>query len=60
MFGLLVNPIVNLLSIGEGFVEGRGPSKQQVAQLFDDGMTIGAIAVGFDVGIDVIEALLEN
>lgn len=59
MFGMLINPIVNLFSIGESIVEGDGPTKRQVAQLVDDGVTIAAIATGFGVGIDVIQNLLE-
>ena len=60
MFGLLINPIVNALDVVDGVFSGEGPTKRQVAKLIDDGVTIAAIAAGFGVAVEVIEALVEE
>lgn len=62
IFGFLTDSIENALDVADKTLDPfhSGPSKRQVAQLIDDGLTIGAIASGFGVAEDVIEGLLND
>lgn len=60
MFGLLVDPIKNALSVVESVFDGDGPTKEQVAKLIDDGVSIAVIAATFGVAEDVITTLLDD
>ncbi len=59
MFNLLTDAIENAFDVVEDLFEGN-LSKRKVAKLISDGLTVGAIAHGFGVAEDVIEALLEK
>lgn len=65
MFGLLTRPVTAALDVtADTFAmmigEGDGPTAENVAELIDAGLTIAAIAHGFDVAEDVIERLVEE
>ena len=47
-------------SLDLAFGDGEGPSKEDVAKLADAGFNIGAMAVAFGVGEDVIARLLKE
>lgn len=40
--------------------EGDGPKRSDVAQLLAAGMTVGAIAIAFNVTEDVVENLIQD
>ena len=65
MFGFLTDGIkagLNVASDSFGLMvgEGDGPSKDDIAEALDAGLTIGGIAAAFGVGEDVIARILED
>ena len=59
MFDKLTNMVDNALTVVTGPLLGEMPTQRQVAQLIADGVSVAAIAVMFDVSVDVIEGLIE-
>lgn len=55
MFDFLVDGVDNALSVFTGDID-----QQRVAKLIADGLTVAAVAAIFDVGTDVIEAIVEG
>ena len=62
MFKFLTDSVENALDVAHGVIDpfGNPPTKRQVAKLIADGMTVYAAAEAWGVGVDVIEALLED
>lgn len=60
MFGFLTNMIDNALGVTGDILNGETPSRRRVAQLLADGISVAAIAALFGVGIDAIEALIDE
>ena len=59
MFKLLSDAIENAMDVAEDFVDGN-LSKEKVAKLIADGISIAAIAVMFDVSVDAIESIIDD
>ena len=60
MFGFLTNMIDNALGVTGDILNGETPSRRRVAQLISDGISVTVIATMFGVGVEVIEALIED
>lgn len=60
MFGLFTNVVKTTLDVGGGLLEGRTPSKRQIAELVDAGLTVAAISATLGVAEDVIIAAMEE
>lgn len=60
MFSFLTNMIDNALGVASDILDGEVPSRRRVAQLLADGISVAAIAAMFGVGVDVIEALIDE
>lgn len=60
MFSKLTDMIDNALGVASDIMTGEVPSQRRVAQLLADGISVAAIAALFDVGIDVIEGLIDE
>ena len=65
MFGLFTSAIKAALDVTTDTFnmmigEGDGPSAENVAELVDAGLTVAAIAHGFGVGEEVIQALIDD
>lgn len=59
MFGSLLKPIENALTVGLKLVTLEAPTKREVAQLLSDGVEIAAIASAFGVAESVIMDLID-
>ena len=60
MFSFLTNMIDNALGVASDILDGEAPSRRRVAQLLADGISVAAIAAMFGVGVDAIEALIDE
>jgi hypothetical protein len=63
MFGLfdaVTDTVTNVLDVGEGFLDGELPSKQQVAKLVAAGVSIYAISEATGIAEDVVKSLLDK
>ena len=60
MFSFLTNMIDNALGVAGDILDGETPSRRRVAQLIADGLSVAAIAAIFGVGVEVIEALIDE
>jgi hypothetical protein len=60
MFDFIESTVNNILDVGEGFLDGELPSKQQVAKLASDGLSIYAISEATGIAVNVIEGFLED
>lgn len=60
MFDWLIKTVDNALGIGSSILDGETPSRESVAKLIADGLSVAVIAAMFGVGIDVIEQLVEG
>lgn len=56
----LTDMLGNAFSSVSAPFEDRNPSKREVAQMLDAGLSVAAIAAIFDVGIDVIQDLADD
>ncbi len=60
MFDFIESAVNNVLDVGEGFLDGELPSKQQLSKLASDGLSIYAISEATGVATDVIESILTD
>lgn len=60
MFGILTDSIENVLNIADSLLSGEDITKKEVAKLVNDGIEIAVIANAAGVGVEVIEALMEE
>jgi len=60
MFDFIESAVNNVLDVGEGFLDGEPPSKQQLSKLASDGLSIYAISEATGVATDVIESILTD
>ena len=63
MFKFLTDSIENAIDVGVGLVsfgEAGDFSKESVAKLIADGLTVAVIAHGYGVAEDVIQELLDD
>ena len=58
MFDKLTNMIDNALTVVTGTLTGDLPTQREVSQLLADGLSVAAIAVLFDVGVEAIEEII--
>lgn len=60
MFGLFTNTIENVLDVGESLLTGELPTKRQVAQLLDTGLTVTIVASLFGASEEIITKIIEG
>ena len=60
MFGLLTDIVETSINVLEGLVEGEAPTKRQVAQFVDAGVTLYAISEVTGVAVSALEAMLDD
>lgn len=60
MFDFLTKAIDNALSIPAAIINGEDVSRQQVAKLISDGVSIAVIATTLGIAEDAVQALIEG
>jgi len=58
MFDFLTKAIDNALSIPAAIINGEDVSRQQVAKLISDGVSIAVIAATFGIAEDVVQSMI--
>jgi len=60
LFDVLTDPIENVLDVGTGLLQGDMPSRRQLAELINDGISVAAIANTYGVSVEMVRALIEQ
>lgn len=60
MFGFITDAVENVLDIGCSILDGEDVTKNQVAKLISDGVSIAVIASAAGVAVEVIEHIMED
>ncbi len=58
MFDFLTKAIDNALSIPAAIINGEDVSRQQIAKLISDGVSIAVIAATFGIAEDVVQSMI--
>jgi len=58
MFDFLTKAIDNALSIPAAIINGEEVSRQQIAKLISDGVSIAVIAATFGIAEDVVQSMI--
>ena len=60
MFGFFTDSVVNALDVAGDLLEGEAPTRRQLANLIDAGLTVYTISEATGIAVDVLENLLED
>lgn len=60
MFEFIEKAVTNAMDVTIGVMSGEDVTRQQVAKLIADGMTVAAAASLMGVAVDVVQQMLED
>ena len=60
MFKILTDAVENAIEVVTSPLYGEVPTKQQVAKLIADGLTIYAVSEATGVAVDILEKILDD